>query len=120
MTSTLDLCPAAVNICVTRGDTAPWTFTIKQSTGVPLDISGYNFLLTVDPDENPTSSTNNLFSLTGTVTNAAGGIVQFALTSLQANQTPGVYYFDVQMTDTASKIKTIAKGQFEIEQDITK
>jgi len=116
----LDLCALPVELCFQRGDTLPWTFTIKDSAGVVVNITGFSFLLTVDPSDEPTGSTNNLFQLTGTLTNPTGGVVQFSMSATQANQTPSQYFFDLQMTDGAAKIRTVAKGIFEFKQDLTK
>jgi hypothetical protein len=120
MVTTLNICPQDVDICITRGDTAAWTFSIKDSAGAAVNITGFSFLLTVDPEADPLNATNNLFQLTGTITNGPGGIVEFSMSALQADQTPAVYYFDLQMTDLATKIRTVAKGKFEFKQDITK
>lgn len=115
----LNICPVEINLCATRGDTSPWTFTIK-SAGSAVNITGFSYLLTVDPDVDPTGSGNNLFQLTGAITDAANGIVQFGLTVGQADQTPAIYHYDLQQTDGSSKLRTIAKGIFEFKQDITK
>ena len=109
-----------VNICRTRGDTAPFTVTVTTDGTTPIDVTGFTFLLTVDPAPNPTDATNNLFQLTGLITDGPNGVVQFSLTAGQADQTPAVYFYDVQMTDTGSIITTILKGEWEVVQDITK
>lgn len=118
--SNLDLCPIEVNLCFARGDTFPWTFTLKDSAGIAVDITGFGFKLTVDPSAEPSDNTANLFQLTGTVTNGPGGVVRFAMSAINSDQLPGVYFFDLEMTDGTAAIRTIAKGQFEFEQDITK
>lgn len=118
MTS-LNLCPSPIDICVTRGDTVAWAFAIKSSSGTAVDITGFSYLLTVDPERHPTASTNNVFQLTGTVTDAVGGVVQFEMSAVQADQS-GMFYFDLQQTDSGGSIRTIAKGSFEFRQDITK
>ena len=119
MAEFLDVCPIDVDLCFTRGDSVLWTFQIK-SEGVPVNITGFSFLLTVDPSPEPTGSGTNLFQLTGSVITPLSGIVQFGMTPTQANQVPNEYYFDLQMTDGGGKIRTVAKGKFTIEQDITK
>lgn len=119
-TTTLNLCPLDLDVCVTRGDTVAWTFTVQNSAGVATDITGATFLLTVDPDPAPTTSAANLFQLTGTVTDAPNGVVEFAMSPTQADQVPSVYFFDLQMTDVTGAIRTLAKGKFEFRQDITK
>lgn len=104
-----------------RADTYPIRFALVQADGVtPLDITGYTFLLTVDPAPDPASSANNLFQIAGVLTTPLGGIVDFFPSSVQANQAPGLYFYDAQLIDTASKLRTFARGEFEFEQDITK
>lgn len=102
-----------------RGDTAPDQFTVTQD-GAAVNITGYSFKLTVNSDEDPTDATNQKFSLTGTVTSGVDGYVEFAPTALEADQAPGVYYYDVQMTDGSGNIRTVAKGRYRFKQDITK
>lgn len=117
----LHLCAQALNICLQRGDTFAFSFSLTDSeTEAPIDITGYSFLLTVDTLENPPDATTNLFSLTGVLTNPTGGVVQFSLSALQADQAPDTYYYDVQMVDGVGGKRTVAKGEFLIEQDITK
>ncbi len=121
MVTLLNICPVIINLCISRGDTVPWTFTMK--TGTPLavvNITGFSFLLTVDPSDAPTGSANNLFQLTGTITDAPNGIVQFEMSAVQADQTPNTYHYDLQQTDGAGKIRSVVKGEFEFQQDTTK
>ena len=116
----LNVCPVAIDLCITRGDTTPWTFTVKDSAGAVVDITGFTYLLTVDPSDEPTGSGNNLFQLTGTVAVGTDGVVQFQLSVSLSNQTPDEYFYDLQQTDGALKVRTIANGGFEFKQDITK
>lgn len=104
-----------------RGDTYADEFTVTSaSTGAAIDITGYTFVLTVDPSPAPADATGNLYALTGTITDAANGVVEFAPSGVQSDQTPGVYWYDVQMTDASSRIRTIASGQYRYTQDISK
>ena len=117
----LNLCPAEVDLCFSRGDTVPWTFTIKnKTTGAVINITGFSYRLTVDPSETPSNSNKNLFVLTGTITDAPNGIVEFAMTATQADQTPDVYFFDLEQTDAGLAIRTVARGKYEFQQDISK
>lgn len=115
-----------VNICRKRGDTAPFTITITDDAtpGVPIDITGFSFLLTVDPAQTPDSAANNLFQLgvgTGLVlSDPANGVITVELPIGDADQTPAVYFYDLQQTDTGGFIRTILEGQWEVVQDITK
>lgn len=109
-----------LNLEYVRGDSDPIVFELWSLLDESaIDITGRTFLLTVDPEENPASPSGNLFQLTGAAITAADGTLQFPITTTQSNQTPGTYYYDIQMT-TSSKLMTIAKGKFVIVQDITK
>lgn len=110
---------AAINICRQRGDTFPFQLNITDEDGAAIDITGRTYLLTVDPSPEPVDDTDNLFDLAGVVTDAAGGVVQFTLTTGMADQTPGTYFFDIQETD-GSALRTLVKGEWQVAQDITK
>lgn len=103
-----------------RGDTYADEFIIKSArTKLPIDITGYTFLLTLDPEKSPQSNVNNLYQLTGTILDAAAGRVEFAPSISQANLL-GNYFYDVQMIDGLGRIRTIIAGRYKYVQDITK
>lgn len=104
-----------------RGDTYADEFVVKSTTtGSVIDITGYSFSLVVDPQKHPASSANNLYALTGTITDAANGLVEFAPSAVQSDQTPKIYYYEVQMTDPTGRIRTIESGKYTYVQDIVK
>lgn len=103
-----------------RGDTYADEFIIKSAaTGLPINITGYSFVLTVDPAQYPTDSSNNKFQLTGTIVDAAAGRVEFAPSALQADNV-GRFFYDVQMVDGAGRKRTIVSGKYVMVQDISK
>jgi hypothetical protein len=103
-----------------RGDTYADEFVIKsKSTGLPINITGYTFVMTVDPEQYPEDSSNNLYSLNGTILDAPNGRVEFAPTVTQANQV-GKFFYDVQMVDGAGRKRTVLRGKYTYKQDITK
>lgn len=105
-----------------RGDTKPIAFKLwsDQAAGIALNITDYTFKLTVDPEEEPEDATNNLFSLDGQITEATDGEFQFEPTALNMDQTPGEYYYDLQIIDASGYIETQFVKKFIIKQDITK
>ena len=103
-----------------RGDTYAETVTVTDSAGAVVNITGYTFKLTVDPEKAPATAANNLFQITGTILSGPAGTVEFAPSALQADRTPGTYYYDVQMVDGAGRIRTIALDKWVVTQDITK
>ena len=117
----LNICPEEIDVCISRGDTTPFTFTIKDGTPpAAIDITGFSYVLTVDPSDEPSGAGNNRFALTGTLTFPLVGIVSFEMNATQADQTPDTYFFDLQQTDGAGKLRTVVKGEFEFKQDISK
>lgn len=103
-----------------RGDTAADEWTITNSSGVAIDLAGFSFILSVNSLENPPDNTTELYNISGTITDAINGVVEFAPSALNVDQKSHVYYYDVQMTDTGGRIKTIDKGTYTYTQDITK
>ena len=115
--------PTKIDLCVTRADSpliGPFSITDK-GTGAAIDITGFSFLMTVDPAEEPIDALNNLFQISGViVAPATGGKVTFQPSIANLTQTPAEYFYDIQMTDGGGAPLTIVKGAFEILQDITK
>ncbi len=111
-----------VSLCRKRGDSFPDEFILFTDAAktTPLDITGFSFILTVDPEEAPADASNNLFAVTGTITDGPNGKVEFAPTAVQADVTIQTYFYDIQMTDGGGKIRTIVVGDYDITQDITK
>ena len=101
-----------------RGDTYPIEWAIK-SNGSPLDITGAQVWFTVDPSSAPVDASNNLFSISGTVTNGPLGLIEFPVSPTNADHI-GDYFYDLQIKDTSGFIRTVEAGKFRFVQDITK
>ncbi len=121
MAKLLNICPEEIDLCISRGDTTPWTLTMKDDATPPVvvDITGFSYLLTVNVLEEPGAADALLFQLTGTVPTGTDGVVRFQLSAAQADNF-GDFFFDVQQTDGASDDRTVVKGAWEFKQDITK
>ena len=115
-----DFRPIIEPILITRSDNPIIPVTVT-SGGSPLDIStGFVFLLTVNPSDDPADDTGALFQLTGTITDGPNGLVTFQPTVGDTDQLPDVYNYDVQMVSVATGTRTILKGAFTIDPDITR
>ena len=107
------------DIIITRGDTPVIPVEVKDGSSASYDITGGTFVLTVDPSKTPADDSANVFSVAGVISDGPGGKVTFQPTAVQTDQPPGQYFYDIQM-DLSGSIRTILKGQFIIEQDISK
>ncbi len=113
-------------ICRKRGDTAPDVINVLDPESVldpkgPLNIAGFSYKMTVNTEKDPeTGVGNEIVSLTGVITDAPNGEVEFDWSAAEADQTPDVYWYDIEQIDSTSRIKTIAKNQYIFFQDITK
>lgn len=100
-----------------RGDTAPDKVRVDFAGG----IAGFSYKMTVNTLKAPPDNTTQRMQSIGVVTSdLLGGDVIFPWVPGDADQVPGKYYYDIQQTDTAGKIKTIAKNVYVFFQDITK
>ena len=96
----------------TRGDTYGDGFVIvSATTGQPINITGYTFLLLLDTLKSPVGNATNIYQLAGVILNAAEGKVEFAPTAEQANLL-GSYYYDIQMIDGTGRKRTISSDQY--------
>jgi hypothetical protein len=108
----LSLCPATFDIFVHHGDETAWTFTIKGPNGQPIGIADYTFDLAIDEVEEPEDPETEVFTLSGTVTNAAGGVVEFQMSGPQSETDAGRYYYRLTSLDLLSHAEIIATGRF--------
>ena len=120
--TTFDMEPMDLDIHRKRGDTFPFILNLKDSAGAVFgDIAGATFFLSVDVLENPTDDSQQLFQTVPTIvapsTNAK---ITVPLTLAQADQAPSTYYYDCQMKDSSGFLRTVAKGEWVVSQDITK
>ncbi len=107
-----------------RGDTAPDKIfvTDPENNDAPLDITGFSFRMTVNTEQDPVPPTigTEIAAITGTITNPAGGEVEFPWSAGDADQVPEDYFYDIEQTDTTGRILTIAKERYQFQQDVSK
>ena len=111
---------AGICIARKRGDTAPDKITVLDpeaaTPGTPLDVTGFGFKLTVNTEQDPDPVGPpvigiELVSIIGSLIDAPNGVVEFPWSSADADQVPEDYFYDIEQTDTAGKILTMAKNK---------
>jgi len=116
MAETLNRCAAEVNLCLQRGDTQPFGFDIMNPDGTAATIAGFSYVFTVNTNPVPTDITDQVFQVAGAI---SGNTVSINLSPVEADQL-GVLFYDLEETDLGGLIRTVAKGQVEWQQDISK
>jgi hypothetical protein len=122
--SNLNLCPTPVDIYIQQGDIEPFTFTIRGSDWTIVDITGLNFEMYIwatpggaGGHDHEAVTVEAPEIVVGTVTDATGGVVEFALSSLQADAEVGSYYYEIISIDVLVE-RTIIQGNITFVEDI--
>lgn len=105
------------NITTYRGDTRPIVRNVTVG-GVATNITGWSFILTINEEESPADTTNQIAQSIGIVTDGAAGEVSFPQ-SFEMSATVGRFFYDIETTDADGKTAT-RKGEFNVLQDNTK
>lgn len=101
-----------------RGDTKRIVYTVKDVDGIPIDVTGWSFLFTVNTERNPTDSTSQVAQIPATIDDAVNGRIHFPFSGVTIGA--GSYHYDIQATDGNGETETLEKSVLEIRQDITK
>ena len=112
-----------VDLEYTRGDSSAIVFVLSnKATGAPLDLTGYTApVLAVNTLATPSDVSTELFKVTGSIDLAPEtGRISFSPTAVQTDEAPDLYFYDAQVLDAASGLKTFVKGKFTLKQDIAK
>ncbi len=117
---------SVIDLEATRGDTWDWEFTVLQRDRVtPQDITGAQFRFTGKYDAADADVDAPIVGSTSggqcQVTDASGGIVRVRITPAQTGgvSAPTNLRYDLQATDGAGNVWTVARGRIRVEADIS-
>ena len=102
-----------------RGDTYADILEVKADGVVLPNIENHTFKLSVSETENP-DDVDYLYQIDGVVTDIPNGLVSFSPNSVQADQEPQRFFYDIQMIDPDGVKRTIKKDEYLYKQDIGK
>lgn len=101
-----------------RGDTEELIINLKTNKK-PRDITGCSFKLTVNKEQSPINTNNQIIQLNAIIVDSEKGSIMFEFDEENTNYI-GQYFFDIEMTKPNGKTRTIAEGYFVFTQDISK
>lgn len=104
-----------------RGD--DWILKLNiTSDGVPLDITGYSYWLTLKSDIKANDDVAELqVQISPTVENAPNGIIYIkASSTLTSTLSPGSYFYDIQQVNLAGEVQTLMMGKVKVVRDVTR
>lgn len=105
-----NFCPSTHDLWVQRGDYRPFTFTLRNADGTPLDITGWALHMLVDEEDNPTTSLTQIAELIGVVVEGTAGVVEFAFTPLTSAAQAGTYYWKLLGVLPSPTTSVLARG----------
>lgn len=109
--------PATQNIKITRGDTEVFVFTLQNSDGTAINLTGSTFASQIRYQYDTATIAA---SFTCVVTNAVGGVVTSTLSAANsAALVAGSAFWDLQRTESGV-VTTILSGKCTILPDVTR
>lgn len=84
----------------------------SATTGLPINITGYSFVMYVYTTETPEDRLTAIYTVAGSLVDAVAGRVEFAPTLSQATQPDGTLFHEVVMVDGALRERTVAIGKY--------
>ena len=106
-----------------RGDSDVFTVTFKDSTGTPIDVTGWEVRYTVRDSvasTGTTSDTNAAISSLATIPVGTDGVAEFNVLPSETQIDPKKYLYDIQYKDTNGVIKSIPSGVLLVTADVTR
>jgi len=106
-----------------RGDTWTLKFTIKDSDGDAVDISGNSYWMTLKSSASveDSSADAQIGPIGAGSPEAASGIIYMNFSAtLTESLSPGTYNYDLQEVDSSGNITTLLIGKVQVVRDITR
>ena len=102
-----------------RGDDYSIFLELSDGANVPILLTGTSAVMSVSSKREPTTAAYT-FQITGSIYGAdVGGVYEFSFDASAADNV-GKFYYDVELTDSGGKIRTVGDGIIIFKQDIGK
>jgi hypothetical protein len=103
-----------------RGDTFPYKVKLVDEDYKDYNITNCTFQMSIHTERDPVDTSTQVALVNGVIVDTKPAIVGFPFNSTQADQTPGTYYYDIQMTDEYGYTLTFQDGAIVFVQDKVK
>lgn len=102
-----------------RGDDYSVFLELTNGANAPILLTGTSAVMSAHTKREPTTN-DYTFQIVGSIYGAdADGIYEFPFTSVEADNV-GKFYYDMQLTDSGGKLRTVKEGVLIFKQDISK
>ena len=117
------VCTVLPNKTKYRSDTDVFNVSFTDSSGLPIDITGYEVRYTIRkkyPTTDVVDDTDAVVSSLATIPNGVDGIANFNITSAEMDINPIEYYYDIQYKTLDGQVITVGVARITVEYDITR
>lgn len=98
------------DITILYGVSSSWDLYISNNVGTPINVSAYDFRLTVDSLENPVGTETQLTELANSVVNNSFGQIRFSY--FPDGLAAGNYFYKIEALDISFRRSLITSGRF--------
>ena len=85
---------------------------VVDGSGTAIDVTGHTFVLTVNRENDPVDTDEQLFQITATLETPASGLIYFIISPTNAAHSPSTYFYDILWTDNLGETQTLEKGEY--------
>lgn len=113
----------ATNYNTTIDQGADWyiTFVYQDSTGTPINITGYTAALQLRSEPSDLTSALSLTSGSGiTITGSTGTLAVHATAVQTGAIVAGYYYYDLEITSGTAIVTRLVQGQIQVTAQVTR
>lgn len=106
-------------LTLTRRDDKVITFTFYDENGDAINLTGCALYTTVKQSRDDTDANAKIASTLTIATPATSGVATWTIVPADTQYLKGLYFWDVQLKDSSSKISTIINDMIEVVEDVT-
>jgi len=104
-----------------QGSDFATTITYTNSSGVPVNLSGYTSRMQVRKFAGSAVPFLTLTNASGMTITAGTGVIDVAITAAAMAKLPGgSYVYDLEIVDSSGEVTKLLAGKFDVEAEVTR